>query len=326
VSKIVGMGYRLPERRVENDALAAKLGISAAEIEKQSGVRSRHHAADGEGPSDLARAAAEVALREARLEPADIEFVIFATMTPDVTFPGAGCYLQDKLGCRTVGALDLRAQCAGFPFALTVADQFLRAGTYRRVLLAAADVHSSGLDFSPRGATVTPLFGDGAVAVVLDAEGEGVIDSVIHTDATRFEEFWCEFPCSRRLPTRFLPEDLTAANHYPRLEPESVRRDGVRHIRSAVEELLAKSGLGARDVQRYFFQHVYRDAALAAAEAVGVRDRARVGGLEEGHIASASLPMALCRSRADGDVRAGDLVCLATAGAGMNSGAALLRM
>ena len=320
------MGYRLPERRVENDALADKLGISAAEIERQSGVRSRHYAADGEGPSDLAKAAAEVALREAGLRASDVDFVIFATMTPDVTFPGSGCYLQDKLGCGTVGALDLRAQCAGFPFALTVAEQFLRAGTYRRILLAAGDVHSSGLDFSPRGATATPLFGDGAVAVVLNGEGEGIIDSVIHTDATRFEEFWCEFPSSRRLPTRFLPEDLSAAKQYPQLDAESVRRDGVSHIRSAVDELLAKTGHAPRDVQRYFFQHVFRDVALAAADALGVRDRARVGGLEEGHIASASLPMALCRARADQDVRPGDLVCLATAGAGMNSGAALLRM
>jgi 3-oxoacyl-[acyl-carrier-protein] synthase-3 len=173
---------------------------------------------------------------------------------------------------------------------------------------------------------VTPLFGDGAVAVVLGAEGDGLVDSVIHTDATRLEQFWCEFPSSRRRPTRFLPADLPLAKHYPTLEPDSVRRDGVRHVRAGVEEVLAKTGSRAEDVHRYFFQHVYRDTALAAADVLGVRDRARVGGLEEGHIASASLPMALCRARADGDVRPGDLVCLATAGSGMNWGAALLRL
>jgi len=326
VPKILGMGYRLPERRVENEELAGNLGIAPALIEKQSGVRSRHYAAEGEGPSDLATAAAGVALREAGLAASDIEFLIFATMTPDVTFPGAGCYLQDKLGCGTIGALDLRGQCAGFLFALVVADQFLRARTYRRVLIAAADVHSSGLDFSPRGAAVTPLFGDGAVAVVLDAEGNGLVDAVIHTDATRLEQFWCEFPSSRRRPTRFLPSDLPLGKHHPRLEPDSVRHDGLRHIRSAVEEVLAKTANRPEDVRRYFFQHVYRDTALGAADALGVRDRVRVGGLEEGHIASASLPMALCRARADGDVLPGDLVCLATAGAGLNWGAALLRL
>jgi len=326
VPTILGMGYRLPERRVENEELAADLGIAAAEIERQSGVRSRHYAAQGEGPSDLANAAAIVAMGEAGLAPTDVDFLIFATMTPDVTFPGAGCYLQDKLGCGTIGALDLRGQCVGFLFALVVAEQFLRAGTYRRVLIAAADVHSSGLDFSPRGASVTPLFGDGAVAVILGSEGEGLVDSVIHTDATQFEQYWCEFPSSRRRPTRFMPSDLPLAKHYPKLEPDAVREDGLRHISAAVEEVLAKTARDPEDVHRYFFQHVYRDTALAAAEALGVRDRSRIGGLEEGHIASASLPMALCRARRDGDVRPGDLVCLATAGAGMNWGAALLRL
>ena len=326
MSKIIGMGYCLPARRVENDELARDLGLTAIEIERQAGVRSRYYAAQGQGPSDLAKAAADMALREAGLSASDIEFLIFATMTPDVTFPGAGCYLQDKLGCGTIGALDLRAQCAGFLFALSVAEQFLAAGTYRRILLAAGDVHSSGLDFSPRGAAVTPLFGDGAVAIVLDAAGQGVIDAVIHTDATRLEQYWCEFPSSRRLPTRFMQSDLALDGHFPHLDAESVRHDGLRHMRSAVEELLGKTSHRAQDVHRYFFQHVYRGTALAAADALGVRDRARVGGLEEGHIASASLPMALYLARADGDVRPGDVVCLATAGAGMNWGAALLRL
>ena len=324
--KITGMGYHLPERRVDNRELAEKLGVSARDIEERSGVQSRHYAADGEGPSDLARAAAEPALHEAGLAPEDIEFLIFATMTPDVTFPGSGCYLQDKLGCGTIGALDLRAQCSGFVFALEVADQFLRAGAYRRILIAAGDVHSSGLDFSPQGATVTPLFGDGAVAAVVDAEGDGLVGSVIHTDATRFEEFWCEFPSSRRRPTRFMPEDLPLGKQFPHLDPQAVVRDGISHLGAGVREVLEKTGVETREVRRYFFQHVYRKAALIAAEDLGVSDRARIGGAEEGHIASASLPLALCRARAEGEVREGDLVCLATAGAGMNWGAAILRL
>ncbi|MGH7858034.1 MAG: 3-oxoacyl-ACP synthase III family protein, partial [Candidatus Binatia bacterium] len=130
--KILGMGAALPATRVSNEELSTKLGRPAADIETLSGVRVRYYAAAGEGPSDLARAAAVTALEEAHATPADLEFLIFATMTPDVTFPGSGCYLQEKLGCGTIGALDLRAQCGGFLFALDVADQFLRAGAYRR--------------------------------------------------------------------------------------------------------------------------------------------------------------------------------------------------
>jgi 3-oxoacyl-[acyl-carrier-protein] synthase-3 len=320
------MGHCLPERRVDNQELAGMIGSTPAEIEKRCGVRSRFFAAEGQGPSDLAKVAAESALEEAGIGATDIEFILFATMTPDVTFPGSGCYLQEKLGCSTIGALDLRAQCAGFLFALEVADQFLRAGAYRRLLIAAGDVHSSGLDFSARGAAVTPLFGDGAAVAVLDADGEGLVGSVIHTDASRFEEFWCEFPSSRRRPTRFLPQDLLLGNHYPRLDADAIRRDGERQIRSAVEEVLMQSKTRAEDVRRFFLQHIYRDAAQAAAQGLGVAARTTVGGLEEGHIASGSLPLALSRARQSGEVRTGDLVCLATAGSGANWGAALVRL
>jgi 3-oxoacyl-[acyl-carrier-protein] synthase III len=320
------MGHCLPQRRVDNQELAEMLGVTPAEIEKRTGVRSRFFAADGQGPSDLAREAAVIAFREADMGATDVDFIIFATMTPDVTFPGSGCYLQGKLACRTIGALDIRAQCAGFLFALEVADQFLRTGMHRRVLIAAGDVHSSGLDFSPRGAAATPLFGDGAVVAILDADGDSIVGSVIHTDATRFEEFWCELPSSRRRPTRFLPQDLAPGKHYPSLDADAVRREGLKHIRAAVEEVLTHSQVRSDDVRRFFFQHVYRDTALAAAELLGVSARATVGGLEEGHIASASLPLALCRARQNGDVGTGDLVCLATAGSGANWGAALVRL
>jgi 3-oxoacyl-[acyl-carrier-protein] synthase-3 len=302
------------------------LGLSAAEIERRTGVLSRYYAAEGVGPSDLACEASKVALEDAGSTPRDVDFVIFATMTPDVSFPGSGCYLQQKLGCGTVGALDLRAQCCGFLFALDVSEQFLRAGAYRRILVAAAEVHSSGLDFSAAGADVTPLFGDGAAAVVVGAEGDGLLGSVIHTDATSFEQFWCELPSSRRQAKRFVTGDLSLGKHYPRLDPEAVRRHGLAHMRSAIEEVLSRSGIRAQQVSRFFLQHVFRDTALAAADAVGVLDRATVGGEQEGHVAAASLAIALCRARQIGQVGSGDLVCLATAGAGMNSAAAVLRL
>ncbi len=320
------MGHFLPRRRVGNQELGSDLGLSAAEIEQRTGVRSRHYADEGVGPSDLAYEAAKVALEEAGLTPRDVDLVIFATMTPDVSFPGSGCYLQHKLGCGTVGALDLRAQCCGFLFALEVADQFLRAGAYGRVLVAAGEVHSSGLDFSVSGADVTPLFGDGSAAVVVAAKGEGLLGSVIHTDATRFERFWCELPSSRRKVTRFVAADLPLGKHYPQLDAEAVRRDGLAHIRSAIEEALSGSGIPAQQVTRFFLQHVFRDTALAAASAIGVLDRTTIGGEEEGHVAAASLPIALCRARQNGEVKAGDIVCLATAGAGMNRAAAVLRL
>jgi len=313
---------------VTNAELAERIAGSV-DVERQiggDGPRSRHFAAEGLGPSDLAKIAAEAALGEAGLAPSDVEFLIFATMTPDVSFPGSGCYLQDKLGCGTIGALDVRAQCAGFVFALEVAEQFLRCGSYGRILLVAGDVHSSGLDFSARGGEVTPLFGDGAAAVVLGGGEGGLIDAVIHTDATDLERFWCELPTSRRRAGRFLPQDLMLGRHHPTIDAEFVQAHGAERIRAGVQEVLSKSNTQAHQVRRYFFQHLYRTSAEVAAQALGIADRTTIGGLDEGHVASASLPIALSRARAAGKVRDGDLVCLATAGAGMNWGAALIRL
>lgn len=328
MSKILGMGHCLPGPPVTNAEVARALGSKANTDGLLGGasVRSRHYAPDGQGPSDLAKPAAEAALQEAGLEPRDVDFLIFATMTPDVTFPGAGCFLQHKLGCDTIGALDLRAQCAGFIFALDVAEQFIRAGAYERVLIAAGDVHSTGLDFSPGGESTTPLFGDGAAALLLGSEGDGLVEVVIHTDASELERFWCEFPSSRRRPTRILEEDIRLGRHYPKIDAEFVKRDGGERIHGAVDEVLSNSGVRAQQVRRFFLQHVYRDAAITAARSLGVTDRSTIGGLDDGHIASASLAISLSRARSAGEVHDGDLVCLATAGAGMNSAAALLRL
>lgn len=323
--RIAGIGVALPARRVDNVELAPLLRRSAEEIERRSGVSWRSWAADGEGPSDLARRAAAAALEQAKAGPADVELIVFATMTPDVTFPGSGCYLQDKLGCGTVGALDLRGQCAGFLFALETADQFVRAGAYRGVLIAAAEVHSSGLDLSPRGAEVTPLFGDGAAAVLL-VPGEGIVETVLHTDATRFERFWCEFPSSRRFPLRFTAEDLEAGRQFPRIDAEAVRRDGLEQICSAVAEVADRARVRIGEVKHAVLQHVFPDVARAAARKLGLEGRATIPGPEGGHVAAASLPIGLWRAIRSGRAEAGDLVCLATAGSGANWGATLLHL
>lgn len=328
--RILGLGAALPRRCVDNVELAPLLGRTPEEIHRRTGVRVRWYAAAGEGPSDLARTAAADALREAALDPSEVDLIVFATMTPDVTFPGAGCYLQDKLRCRTIGALDVRAQCTGFLFALEIADRCLRAGPERSVLVAAGEVHSSGLDFSARGADVTPLFGDGAAALVLgtggEGQAEGVVGTVLHSEGADFDAFWCEFPSSRRLPTRFLPSDLEAGNHFPRIDEARVRRHGRAAIRTVVEEVLARTGTELGQVSRFVFHHLYPETAEEAARDLGVADRTAIEGAEGGHVGAASLPIALWRLRQRSEIASGDLVCLATAGSGLTSGAALIRL
>ena len=166
-SVALGWGRTLPERVVTNDELAALLDTSPAAIRTETGIDERYWVEPGTCPSDLAARAAESALAAAGLGSEDVDLIVFATMTPDVAFPGSGCFLQDKLGCRTVGALDLRAQCAGFVYALATADRFVRAGKARHVLVAAGEVHSTALECRPRARGVTPRFGDGAGVTVI---------------------------------------------------------------------------------------------------------------------------------------------------------------
>jgi len=326
-STVIGCGSHLPARVVSNEELAVELGVPVDVVDR-SGVRRRHHAEPGTGPSDLARDATLGVLQRAGLEPADIDFIVFATMTPDITFPGPGCFIQHKLGCRTVGALDVRAQCAGFLFALTIADRFIAAGSMARVLVAGGEVHSTALDYSPRGAHVTPYFGDGAGVVLLGAgDRPGVLASVLHNDPTDLERFWCEFPASRHYPARMDREHMEAGQHHCQLDAERLHPQAERSIAEAAREALARAGVAADAVGLalvHYFDH--RVARTAAARAGFATERTVATAEAAGHMAAAGIPIALADAIAAGRVGRGDVICAVAFGAGLAWGAVVLRL
>ena len=250
-------------------------------------------------------------------------------MTPDVTFPGAACYFQDKLGCGTVGALDIRAQCAGFLYGLMIADGFLAAGTYRRIVLAAGEVHSSGLDYSDRGMRVASLYGDGAAVAVLGSgtDAAGLRAVVCHADGRHHERFWCEYPASRQHPLRITVEDMRAGRHYPSLDFEAVAEFGRRHLPEVIGEALARAGAGRDDVDCFVLSHVLPDVAEATAGVLGIPSSRWIdAGAVHGHLTAASLPVALSEAVRAGTLGKGARVCLASCGAGFAWGAALLTL
>jgi 3-oxoacyl-[acyl-carrier-protein] synthase-3 len=257
-------------------------------------------------------------LAQAKVAVDEIDFIVFATLTPDVTFPGAGCFFQKEMGCRTVGALDVRAQCAGFLFGLGIADQFVRCGEYERILLAGAEVHSSALDYSDAGAALARLYGDGA-GVALIGPGEetvGVRSVVLHTDGRHHREFWCEYPASRQHPVRMTAEDFRLGRHYPSMDVDAVRRFGEESLELALE-----------NVDLYLISHIFPEVAEQGAATLGLpSSQLRVCGGRHGHLSAASLPVALSEEIAAGHLGAGATVCLATAGAGFAWGAAVLRL
>jgi len=290
-SAVLGCGRHLPARTVTDEELARDLGASGARLAELTGVTRRHHADDGHGPSDLAREAALAALASAGLGPADVDLIVFATMTPDIAFPGSGCFLQEKLGCRTVGALDVRAQCAGALFALATADRFVRAGAAERVLVACAEVHSTALEYAPRAAAVTPYFGDGAGALVLGAAREpGVLAAVLHSDPDRLERFWCEFPASRHYPARMDREAYRAGRHYYQLDAAAVHPQAREALVAVTREVLARAGVpgGSRSHRGGRYPDRARRRARRRA---GGEGRPRVlRGLRRGHVVGRGAP------------------------------------
>jgi len=281
---------------------------------------------DPGGPSDLAVPAARQAVREAGLTPEQVEFVIFATMTPDVTFPGAACYFQDKFGLGTVGALDVRGQCAGFLMGLMIADDYLRAGIYGTVLLAAGEVHSAGLDYSEAGEPVARLYGDGAAVTLLGARPDSGLEAVVcHSDGRHYQRFWIEYPSSRQHPLRVTVDDLREGKHFPRIDREHVERFGVERLPEVVREALRAAGASAEQIDCFILSHVLPEVVERSAAALAIPPaRWIAAGARHGHLTAAALPVALSEARTAGRIGTGARVCLAACGAGYAWGAAVL--
>lgn len=308
-TRILGLGHHLPP-------------------ELDVGSVRRPIAVDAVGPSTLAVEAARNALAQAQLNVDAVDFIVFATMTPDTSFPGAGCFFQDQMGCGTVGALDVRAQCAGFVFALSIADQFLRAGAYERVLVVGGEVHSAGLDYSEDRAEVARLYGDGAgVALLGNGAQAGIRATAIHTDGRRHREFWCEYPASRQHPVRITIEDFHAGKHFPTLNVDLVRRFGEETLPAVIREALSKAGVDVGNVDRFIIGHLFPDVAESVGRQLGIEaSRLNVPAARHGHLTAAALPVALSEEVARGSLGENATVCLAACGAGFAWGAAVITL
>jgi 3-oxoacyl-[acyl-carrier-protein] synthase-3 len=302
------------------------LGHHLPPVVDAAGVR-RPIAASG-GSSDLALPASHAALASAGVGADEVDFIIFATMSPDVTFPGSACFFQHKMGCATVGALDIRAQCAGFLFGLSIADQFIRAGRYRRLLLIGGEVLSSALDYSEGGARIAALFGDGAGAVLLGPTDRdaGVMSVAIHSDGRQYDRFWCEYPSSRQHPVRMTVENFRARRHFPVLDFDAVRKGGLDTLPAVIDEALHRAQLGPQAVDRFVISHVFPDVSESVAGRLGVLPRLVNPSRDDGHLAAAAIPSTLCRLVERGEVGPGAIVCLAASGSGFAWGAAVVKL
>jgi 3-oxoacyl-[acyl-carrier-protein] synthase III len=318
-SQIAGCGAYLPERVVTNHELAARLDTSDQWIRQRTGIGERHLAAVGELTSDLAAIAAERALDRAGMTGADVDLLVLATATPDHTFPATAARVQARLQMTRGAAFDIQAVCAGFLFALSIADNALRCGQARTALVVGAETFSRLLDWQDRGTCV--LFGDGAGAVVMrsvslaDADGRHILSNHLHSDGSQYDILYVDGGPSATRTTGFL-----------RMEGREVFRQAVQHLSEVVDEALAANHLTAADID-WLVPHqansriidgVRRKLGLPAEKVVMTIDR-------HANTSAASIPLALDEAVTDGRIKPGQLLLLEALGGGLSWGASLLR-
>ncbi|MGW8223163.1 MAG: 3-oxoacyl-ACP synthase III family protein, partial [Syntrophobacteria bacterium] len=252
-TRILGVGMYLPEREVTNQELEAikELETSDEWIRQRTGILSRRFVSEGESGTDLAVYASREAIDNAGLSPDDIDFVIYATLSPDYFFPGNGCFLQDRLfGDRTIGALDVRNQCSGFIYSLAMADSFIKSGQYEHILIVGSEIHSTALNFTFSGRDVSVLFGDGAGAVVVGPAPDGhpgILASALHSEGKYAKELWTEYPASAHHP-RISHESLDQGRHYPQMNGRMVFKHAITRMVEVSHQVLAEAGKAVAEV------------------------------------------------------------------------------
>ncbi len=348
-TKIAGTGHYVPENVVTNDDLTKYMDTSNEWIIERTGIEERRYATKHkESTTTLGAKAARMAIKNAGITAEDIDFIIFATLSPDYYFPGCGVLLQRELGItgNEAGALDIRNQCSGFVYGLSIADQFIKSGMYKNILLVGAEMHSMGLDFSTEGRNVTVIFGDGAGAVVLqptEDENQGILTTCLHSDGTHAEELAMINPGSHggyHLGTEkfgypdpstpggvFVTQKMVDDNMLvPNMTGQLVFKTAVVKFPQVIKEALEKTNLSTSDIDLLIPHQANLRISQFVQKTLRLPDEKVVNNIQKyGNTTAASIPIAMSEAWHDGRIKDGDLVCLAAFGSGFTWGSVLIR-
>jgi len=331
-SRIAGVGKYVPENVVTNDDLSKVMDTNDAWIQERTGIKERRHIKDGDGntTATMGVKAAEMALERAKISKDDIDLIVFATLSPDYYFPGCGVQVQDLMGIHTCPALDVRNQCSGFIYGLSVADQFIKTGMYKNVLVIGSENHSGGLDFSTRGRGVTVIFGDGAGAAVLtrsEKEGQGILSTHLHSEGKHALELSLKGPSTNHWVPQLIEENPQEdIPYYPYMNGQFVFKNAVVRFSEVIMEGLKTNKLEVSDIDMLIPHQANLRISQFIQKKFKLTDDKVYNNIQKyGNTTAASIPIALCEAWEDGKVKEGDTVVLAAFGSGFTWGSAVIK-
>jgi 3-oxoacyl-[acyl-carrier-protein] synthase III len=331
-SKIAGLGYYVPSNIVTNDDLSKIMDTNDEWIQERTGIQERRHIIQGEDTTTtMGVKAAEIAIERSGIDKQDIDFIVFATLSPDYYFPGPGVLVQRDLGLRTVGALDVRNQCSGFVYALSVADQYIKTGMYKNILVIGSEVQSTGLDMTNRGRGVSVIFGDGAGAAILTREEDltkGILSTHLHSEGQHAEELIVKAPgMGGRWVTDIIrdnnPDD---ESYFPYMNGQFVFKNAVVRFSEVINEGLKANNLEVTDIDMLIPHQANLRIAQFIQKKFGLTDNQVFNNIQKyGNTTAASIPIALTEAWEQGKIKSGDTVVLAAFGSGFTWGSVIIK-
>ena len=328
-SRILGVGHYVPEQIVTNQELTEMMNTTNEWIVERTGIQERRWFTPGvDTVTSMSKKATEMALERAGVSAQEIDFIIFATVTPDYFIPGNGVLLQRELGMGTIGALDIRNACSGFIYALSIADQFIKTGMYKKILVVGAEIQSSALDKSDEGRSSSVIFADGAGAAVVgavDSDQPGILSTHLHAQGEYAEELYCKDPGSSR-EVRLSPELIESGSFQLKMNGNTVFKHAVVRFMEVINEALAANNLEKNDIDLL----VPHQANLRISQYIQKKlqfpdEKVFNNIMHLGNTTAGTIPIALSQAWEEGRIKEGDLICLAAFGSGFTWASALLR-
>ena len=331
-SKIIGLGKFLPDNIVTNQDLAKKIDTSNEWIIERTGIEQRRHIKKGDGntTSSMGAEAAKIALANANMSASEVDLILFATLSPDYYMPGSGVFVQKILNIPTCPAMDIRNACSGFVYGMATADQFIKTGMYKNILVIGSETQSGAIDMTTRGRDIAVIFGDGAGAVVVsrcDSEDSGILSSHLHSEGENVDDLVMIAPNTNKWVTEIVsendPEDLS---YYPYMNGKAVFKNAVSRFEEVINAGLNHNNLKTEDIGLLIPHQANLRISQFIQRKLKLRDDQVFNNIMRyGNTTAASIPIALTEAVEEGKVKDGDIIVLAAFGAGFSWGSTIIK-